>query len=319
MNLAPTTTPPPTETIMPTAQSAILAPDGPLGLFLVLHLKPGADDAVRRAAAAFPALLDEVASSAPEAQLAGALAFGPQQWDRLSGTRPQRLKAFGPLDGGELRAPATGGDLLLHLHSARADLNYLVANRFLAPLRPWLERAEETPAFRYLDARDLTGFIDGTENPQEQDERREAALIGAEDSGFAGGSYVIAQRYVHHLERWNTMPQQEQEGVIGRSKPDSVELDDEVKPPTAHIARVVIEEDGEELEIVRHSLPYGSASGESGLFFLAYSRDLSIYDKMLQRMFGLSGDGLHDRLMEFTEAVSGGYFFAPSVERLQQL
>lgn len=304
---------------MPQAQSAILALDGPLGLFLVLHLKPGADGAVRHAAAAFPALLEEVAGMAPEAQLAGALAFGPQQWDRLSKTRPKRLKPFGPLEGGTLRAPATGGDLLLHLHSARADLNYLVANRFVTPLKPWIERAEETPAFRYLDARDLTGFIDGTENPQEQDERREAALIGDEDAAFAGGSYVIAQRYVHHLERWNTMPQQEQEGIIGRTKPDSVELDDDVKPPTAHISRVVIEEDGTELEIVRHSLPYGSACGESGLFFLAYARDLTIYDKMLQRMFGLSSDALHDRLMEFTEAVSGAYFFAPSQTMLQRL
>jgi putative iron-dependent peroxidase len=304
---------------MPTPQPAILAPDGPLGLFLVLHFKPGADDAVRQAAAAFPALLEKVSSSAPEAQLAGTLAFGPQQWDRLSQTRPKLLKPFPPLDSDRLHAPATGGDLLLHLHSTRADLNYLVAHRFVAALKPRIAHAEETAAFRYLDARDLTGFIDGTENPQEQDERREAALIGEEDAEFAGGSYVIAQRYVHRLERWDTMPQQEQEGVIGRSKPDSVELDDEVKPPTAHIARVVIEEDGEELEIVRHSLPYGRASGESGLFFLAYSRDLGIYDKMLQRMFGLSGDGLHDRLMEFTEAVSGGYFFAPSVEQLQAL
>ncbi|GAB4295569.1 MAG: Dyp-type peroxidase [Thiohalomonadaceae bacterium] len=308
-----------TEIIMPTPQSAILALDGPAGLFLILHLKPGADDAVRRAAGAFPALLEEISSIAPEAQLVGTLAFGAEQWDRLSKTRPKLLKPFAPLDGGTLRAPATGGDLLLHLHSARADLNYLLANRFVTPLRPWIERAEETPAFRYLDARDLTGFIDGTENPQEQEERREVALIGDEDSAFAGGSYIIAQRYVHHLERWNTMPPQEQEGIIGRSKPDSVELDDAVKPPTAHIARVVIEEDGEELEIVRHSLPYGVASGESGLFFLACSRDLTIYDKMLRNMFGLSGDGLHDRLMEFTEAVSGSYFFAPSVERLRTL
>jgi len=305
---------------MPTPQSAIIAPDGPLGLFLVLHLRPGAENIVRQVAAAFPALLEECARSAPEAQLAGALAFGSHLWDRLGAPRPRLLKPFGALDGGgTLRAPATGGDLLLHLHSARADLNYKLANHLLIPLRPWIERAEETAAFRYLDARDLTGFIDGTENPQEEDERREVALIGDEDSEFAGGSYVIAQRFVHHLERWNTMPQQEQEGIIGRSKPDSVELDDAVKPPTAHIARVVIEKNGEELEIVRHSLPYGAVCGESGLFFLAYSRDLTIYDKMLQRMFGLSGDGLHDRLMEFTEAVSGGYFFAPSVEQLRTL
>lgn len=304
---------------MPTPQSAIIAADGPLGLFLVLHLKPGAETAVRQSAALLPDLLQEIGATAPEAQLVGTVAFGPALWERLSTTRPRRLHPFTPLDGGKLHAPATGGDVLLHLHSARADLNYLTAQRFLAPLRPWISHAEETPAFRYLDARDLTGFIDGTENPSEAAERREVALIGEEDADFAAGSYVIAQRYVHHLERWEHMPPQEQEGIIGRSKPDSVELNDTRKPATAHIARVVIEENGEELEIVRHSLPYGSAAGDSGLFFLAYARDLTIFDKMLRRMFGLSGDGLHDRLMEFTEPVSGGYFFAPSLEQLQRL
>ena len=304
---------------MPTPQSAIIAADGPHGLFLVLHLKPGADDAARQATAALPALLDEIAASAPKAQLAGSVSFGSELWSRLAPKMPQRLKPFGELESGKLHAPATDGDLLLHLHSARADLNYLTANRFLEPLRGHIAQAGETRAFRYLDLRDLTGFIDGTENPQEPDERYEVALIGDEDPDFAGGSYVIAQRFVHRLERWNSMPQREQEGIIGRTKPDSVELGDDVKPPTAHIARVVIEEEGEELEIVRHSMPYGNASGESGLFFLAYSRDLTIFDKMLQRMFGLSGDNLHDRLMEFTEPVSGGYFFAPSVEQLRAL
>ncbi len=304
---------------MPTPQSAIIAADGPHGLFLVLHLKPGAEAAAKLAAATVPTLLDEIGATDPQARLTGSISFGSALWERIATARPRLLKPFGELDSDRLHAPATGGDLLLHLHSARADLNYQLASRFIAPLRPHIARAEETHAFRYLDSRDLTGFIDGTENPQEADERSGAALIGEEDAAFAGGSYVIAQRFVHHLERWNGMPQQEQEGIIGRSKPDSVELDDAVKPPTAHIARVVIEEEGEELEIVRHSMPYGHACGESGLFFLAYSRDLTIYDKMLQRMFGLSGDGLHDRLMEFTEPVSGAYFFAPSLEQLAAL
>lgn len=304
---------------MPTPQSAILPLDGPHGLFLVLHLKPGAEGEVRTAAAGLFALLDEINTDTPEAKLVGSIAFGPELWQRIGKAQPKLFKAFQPLSGHGLRAPATGGDVLLHLHSNRTDVNYLAVKRFIKPLRPFIARAEETAAFRYLDSRDLTGFIDGTENPQEMDERREVALIGDEDAACAGGSYVLAQRYVHHLEQWENMAQSEQEGIIGRTKPDSVELDDERKPATAHIARVVIEEDGEELEIVRHSLPYGSASGEHGLFFLAYARDLTIYEKMLQRMFGNSGDGLHDRLMEFTEPVSGAYFFAPSVEMLQSL
>jgi len=304
---------------MSAPQSAILPLDGPHGLFLVLHLKPGADGAVRRAAAGLAPLLAALNADTADAKLVGSVAFGPELWQRISKVQPKLLMALQPLGGNGLSAPATGGDLLLHMHSNRADINFLAAKRFIAPLRPFIARAEETAAFRYLDSRDLTGFIDGTENPQEMDERREVALIGSEDPACAGGSYVLAQRYVHHLERWEGMAQNEQEGIIGRTKPDSIELNEAVKPPTAHISRVVIEENGEELEIVRHSLPYGHASGEHGLFFLAYARDLTIYDKMLQRMFGSSDDGLYDRLMEFTEPVSGGYFFAPSIEMLRSL
>ena len=171
--------------------------------------------------------------------------------------------------------------------------------------------------FRYLDARDLTGFIDGTENPKGR-ERAEAALIGREDPAFAGGSFVFTQRYVHDLARWERLAVREQEGAIGRRKRDSRELADRVKPATAHIARVVIEEDGRELEIVRHSSPYGTTS-ECGLFFIAYTRDLAIPEKMLRRMMGAADDGLHDRLMEFTRAVSGATFFAPSLAALRSL
>lgn len=304
---------------MSTPQSAILAHDGPLALFLILHLKSGADGAVREIAHNFSALLEETAAQNPGAQLYGALSFGSELWQRLSGSKPAQLRPFADLKGTTLQAPATGGDLLLHLHSARADLNYLVARQLADQLRPWIRHAEETHSFRYLDARDLSGFIDGTENPQEHDERAAAALIGDEDSQFTGGSYVIAQRYVHQLENFHTLPQAEQEGIIGRTRPDSVELGEDIMPATAHVARVVIEEEGEELEIVRHSLPYGSASGEHGLFFIAYSREQRIFELMLERMFGLSEDGLHDRLMEFTQAASSGYFYAPTLEQLRSL
>ena len=144
------------------------------------------------------------------------------------------------------------------------------------------------------------------------------ALVGNEDRTFAGGSYVFTQRYVHDLKKWATVPTAEQEKTIGRKKKDSKELSDKTKPPTAHISRVVIEEDGEELEIVRHSFPYGTVS-EAGLFFIAYSKTLDIPEKMLGRMMGASGDGLHDHLMDHTQAVSGATFFAPSLEVLKSL
>ena len=172
--------------------------------------------------------------------------------------------------------------------------------------------------FRYLDSRDLTGFIDGTENPSGDAQRAAVALIGDEDPDFAGGSYVFVQRYVHKLNTWAALSEPEQEAAIGRSKADSKELPETIKPPSAHISRVVIEENGEELEIVRHSFPYGTLN-EHGLFFIAYTRNLDIPEQMLCRMLGATGDGHHDRLMDFTQAVSGAHFFAPSLELLTQL
>ena len=180
-----------------------------------------------------------------------------------------------------------------------------------------IEVMDEVQGFRYLDSRDLTGFIDGTENPSGA-ERAEVALIGAEEPEFAGGSYVFTQRYVHDFPKWNAIPLDEQEKTIGRRKADSAELPDAVKPPTAHISRVVIEENDEELEILRHSFPYGTTS-EAGLFFIAYTKDLAIPEKMLRRMLGSSGDGRHDHLMDYTQAVSGANFFAPSLELLRAL
>jgi putative iron-dependent peroxidase len=128
-----------------------------------------------------------------------------------------------------------------------------------------------------------------------------------------GGSFVSTQRWPHDLGAFHAQSLADQEGTIGHTKLDSVELELD----TAHIARVVIEEDGEELEIYRRSTPYGTVA-EHGLCSLAFSADLSRFTKMLARMFGTSGDGLHDHLTDFTKPVSGS-FFAPSLEVLAEI
>jgi len=150
------------------------------------------------------------------------------------------------------------------------------------------------------------------------EERTQAALIGAEDPDFSGGAYVFNQRYVHDLRKFAALPQAEQENMIGRSRPESIEMPDDRKPPTAHISRVVVEENAEELQIVRYSFPYGTVN-EAGLMFIAYTRDLAIPRKMLARLAGTAGDGPSDRLLEYTRAVSGGHFFVPSADLLAQL
>lgn len=305
---------------MPRPQSAILPEPGPSALFLVLRAREPAarGGAVARAAAAVPGLTARLGGADRGSRLASAVAFGPELWDLLSpGRRPAGLRPFQALSAGGRSAPATGGDLLLHVVSRRHDLNFELALRFRRELGELVEVMEEAHGFRYRDSRDLTGFIDGTENPRGR-EREAVALIGREDAAFAGGSYVFTQRYVHDLGRWSALSQGDQEKIIGRRKPDSRELSPRLRPRTAHISRVVIEEGGEEPEIVRHSFPYGTVS-EHGLFFIAYTRDLGIPERMLARMIGTSGDGLHDRLMEFSRPVSGATFFAPSLEVLRAL
>jgi porphyrinogen peroxidase len=302
---------------MSTAQSAILPEAAQHALYMVINVTNKSGNIVKQCSL-LPTLIESIKKQNKVDSLFASLAFGADYWDAIHpGSRPQRLKKFIELGAGDISAPATGGDIFLHVHSDRKDMTYVLASEFLKPIKESIDVLDEVDGFHYLDDRDLTDFIDGTENP-EGEERSKVALIDDEPE-FNGGSYVLAQRFVHNLPKWQTVADDEQEKVIGRTKPDSIELDEDVMPETSHVSRVVIEEDGEELEIVRHSLPYGQASGDAGLFFLAYSKDNTILEKMLANIFGISGDGLHDHLMNYTAAKSGAYFFAPSVEMLKGL
>ena len=301
-------------------QPGIIPQPNPFALFLVLRVRQPRTNglAVAKVAAGIPALAKKVAAADRNARLVYTVSFGSNFWDIISpGRRPASLRPFKAIQAGKLSAPSTGGDILLHIISKRHDLNFELAMPIKDHLGNRVEAMDEVHGFRYLDTRDLTGFIDGTENPKGR-KRAPVALVGQEDPAFAGGSYVFTQRYVHNLKKWATLPARDQEKVIGRTKRDSKELPEKAKPATAHISRVVIEEDGEELEIVRHSFPYGTTS-ESGLFFIAYNKTPDIPEKMLSRMMGTSGDGLHDHLMDYTQAVSGANFFAPSLNMLKTL
>jgi porphyrinogen peroxidase len=224
---------------------------------------------------------------------------------------PEQLRSF-PDIAGTVHTPH---DLWVWIHGTGSDVDLDSARAVTACLGEVARLASDVPGFVYHDGRDLTGFIDGTENPPAH-EAPEVALIPVGDTG-AGGSFALVQRWVHDLASFHRLSITDQEDVFGRTKADSIELDDDVKPPTAHIARVVIEEDGEELEIFRRSVPYGTVA-EHGLVFVAFSAESRRFELMLERMFGRD-DGLHDRLTEFSRPVSGAYYFVPSIEALQHL
>jgi putative iron-dependent peroxidase len=234
------------------------------------------------------------------------IGFGPDLWRRIApGETPRALGPYPDLVG----LPRTQHDLWIWTHGAGDDVLLDVTLAAAACVQSVADLVADVTGFVYHDGRDITGFLDGTENPSVED-AFEVAVVA--NGPGAGGSFAITQRWVHDLESFHAMSVAEQEGVIGRTKPDSIELDDGVKPPTAHISRVVIEEDGEELEIYRRSVPYGSVA-EHGLYFVAFSADPTRFEKMLRRMFGQSGDGLHDRLTDFVHPVSGSAYFVPSL------
>ena len=242
--------------------------------------------------------------------------FGPALWRRLAPqSTPESLAPFRGVKGKKHRAPATQRDLWVWIHGHGHDIALDVARGATHALSGVADLALEVTSFVYRDSRDLLGFIDGTENPPVAD-APEVALFPPDAPG-AGGSIAICMKFVHDITKFQALPLPEQEGAIGRTRLDSQELADDVRPETSHISRVVIEEDGEELEIFRRSTPYGGVA-EHGLYFIAFTNAPHRIDKMLARMYG-TADGVSDRLLDFSRAVTGSYFFIPSIEDLARV
>lgn len=244
--------------------------------------------------------------------------FGPDLWRRLCPSPPADLEDFSRIDGvGDHAAPSTQHDIWIWIHGTGSDVVLDAAVEVSAALGAVAELADETRCFVYHDSRDLTGFIDGTENPPPT-EAFEVALVPDGLPG-AGGSHVITQRWVHDLAAFAALDLAEQEDVIGRTKLDSVALPREVRPVNSHIMRAeLLDDDGDERAIYRRSIPFGDV-GERGLYFLGFSAERDRFDGMLARMYGTSGDGVYDRLLDFSRAVTGSYYFAPGIDDLASL
>jgi putative iron-dependent peroxidase len=304
----------------PTPQP-VAAPLTPAAIFLVVTMNAGpeAEAAVKGLAADLSGLLRSVGFRDLDGRLSCVMAFGSDAWDRLFGSpRPRELHPFRAIDGRH-HAPATPGDLLFHIRSMRMDLCFELATLIMSRLEGAVAVADEVHGFKYFDDRDLLGFVDGTENPVDQ-EAVEATVIGDEDPAFAGGSYVIVQKYLHDLKAWNAVPVEQQEGFVGRTKLSDIELDDATKPSFAHNALTVIEENGRELKIVRANMPFGAAGkGEHGTYFCGYARSPSRIERMLQNMFVGNPPGNYDRLLDFSRATTGTLFFVPPVTFLDDV
>jgi putative iron-dependent peroxidase len=255
-----------------------------------------------------------------EGSLSCVMGIGSDAWDLLFGApRPAELHRFRELRAGARHAVSTAGDLLFHIRAKRMDLCFELATQVMARLGSAVSVVDEVHGFRYFDERDLMGFVDGTENPRGA-AANEAVLIGEEDAGFAGGSYVIVQKYLHDLNAWNALPTEAQERIIGRSKLSDIELDDSVKPTSAHNALTTIVENGKEIKILRDNMPFGRPGhGEFGTYFIGYSRSPRTIEQMLENMFLGRPPGNYDRILDFSLAVTGSLFFVPSATFLDSV
>jgi putative iron-dependent peroxidase len=297
---------------------AILKAPTEAAIFLVVCVDEGAEDAVRDLLSDVGGLIRSVGFRIPDAGLGCVVGIGSALWDRLIGPpRPAGLHPFAEVSGARHTAVATPGDLLFHIRAGRADLCFELAQRLVERLRGSGEVVDEVHGFKSFDERDLLGFVDGTENPVGA-AAPAAAVIGEEDPDFAGGSYVLVQRYLHDLQTWDALSVGEQERIIGRSKLSDIEMPDDIKAANSHVAlNTIVDADGQQRQVLRYNMPFGSVGeGEFGTYFIGYARTPDVLEQMLTNMFVGNPPGNYDRILDFSTAITGSLFFVPTVEFL---
>ncbi|MFD2581348.1 Dyp-type peroxidase [Pedobacter vanadiisoli] len=253
----------------------------------------------------------------PDSKASCVMGIGYDAWLQLDLPRPlpKELKRFEPVTGSKHSAVSTKGDLHFHIRADNKSLAYDMAAAISELMSPVADGVVEVQGFRYWDSRSVLGFVDGTENPHGADRDR-FAIIGGEDPSYQGGSYLFVQQYIHNLRAWKSLPVEEQEKVIGRSKEQDIEMSDELKPKNAHIALANV---GDDFKVVRDNMPFGNvATNEMGTYFICYASTFSTVEKMLNNMFIGNPEGNYDRILDFSTAKTGSLFFAPSLELLDE-
>ena len=298
---------------MPREQLGVCAEGNLHSVYLMFNANDGIDSQMRPCVANVAQYIHELADQFADSAFNGFVAIGANYWDTLyPAARPNQLKPFPAMNQDSRDAPAIEYDLFVHLRGDRFDILHLVANEVCQMFDGLVELVDEERGFRFMDSRDLTGFVDGTENPKGL-HRQEVALVSSEDNEFRGGSYIHIQRYVHDLTQWDKLKVKSQEDIIGRTKQDNHEYSSFNKPKTSHIRRTGLKDDaGNSVEILRQSMPYGDMK-EQGLFFISCCKTPLNFELMLRSMIVGDNKGHYDHLLKYTQAVTGAAFFAPAM------
>ncbi len=295
-------------------QPGIFSLGNPEHCFIELDLVGGSaagSDGGRRAGTALVTALAALAG--PETSAGGlsvVVGFRPELWAEVAPEAARtNVTSFTPIVGHDgFEMPATQHDAWFWIAGGRRDVVFDSAMRVLDSVGPIATAASELLGWVYQHDRDLTGFIDGTENPSML-EAQDVAVLPQD-----GSSVLLFQKW-QHLSSWRSLSDPDQEQVIGRTKADSIQLADDVLPETSHVARNVVEEDGEELAIYRRNVGYGGPT-EHGTAFVGFCATRYPLDIMLHRMAGATDDGIRDALTRYTTPLSGSYYVIPSVDAL---
>jgi len=300
---------------MPKPQAAIFNEMGQHQWYVHLSRESGADLGVIRS------VISQLRSDCDAKGINLVVGLGPDLLADLGGDVPgdfQKFETVHSNDGSGREAKGTQEELLLWLNSPQKDDVWKAQYDARTALKGHMSVARETPTFIYGESLDMTGFIDGTGNPEPADEP--AVALVPDGSPGAGGSFILAQRWVHDLDGWNEMSVEDQEKVFGRTKADSTRLD--IQEDYSHLAHVELRE-GETAdatkpkrnEIARRSTPYAFHDGTVGLYFMAFCREQAPFRERLSAMYGQDGQP-RDKLTNFSNPASGSYYFAPSEEQL---
>jgi porphyrinogen peroxidase len=307
---------------VPIEPQSVDAPLSRAAVFLVADIAPR-DAAMARARSVIAdigTLVRAVGVRDLNGHLSCNVGIGSTAWDRLGRpSKPSQLHEFAPVRGSIHTAVATPGDVLFHIRAERSDMCFELEKLILGALGDAVAVVDEVQGFRYFDARDLLGFVDGTENPTGS-AMYHATIIGEEDPDFSGGAYVVVQKYLHDLNTWGALSTAQQESIIGRTKLDNVELEDASARKSHKSLNTIVDADGIEHDILRDNMPFGRpGQGEFGTYFIGYARDLSVIEHMIQNMFVGEPAGDYDRILDFSTAVTGTTFFVPSLDLLEDL
>ncbi len=304
----------------PAQSQTILAPPADAAIFLVVNVRPGGEQTLLDLFADTAGLVRSVGFREPRAELTLVVGIGAAIWPRLySFAPPAQLHPFRALSGDRHSAPSTPGDVLFHIRARRIDVCFELASLITGRLKSQADVVDEVHGFRYFDSRDLLGFVDGTENPEGADAAATVYITEEQEPAYAGGSYVIVQKYLHDMDAWNALPTEEQEKTIGRYKLSDVEMADDVKPANSHVAlNTIVDENGEEQDIMRDNMPFGRlGSDEFGTYFIGYAANAATTETMLEHMFIGDPPGNHDRILDFSTAITGCLFFVPTADFLE--